>query len=360
MNLLDRYLFRQFASNFLLIVAALISIYLLIDVFERLDNFQEKDLAAKVIAAYFLAKVPVIYDQMAPICLLLAGIITLGLLMNRHELQTINAGGISKARVMRPLLAGVAFFTLLSLAFAQWLLPQASAQVKLIWQKQVKGQTHGGTVRDGVTFFRGEDGIYSFRQAKGDQNHFSDFHYVRLAPEEKGPKLLFAQRATAKKRQWQFANGFQQQQQREGEEMQLLTFNQLALTLPHQPDDFFTPAKLGAELPLSHLIRHGLGRQAKAKDRLELNRRLSFILLGVPLLLVALPLMLRFQRTRGSINLALAVPASAGLAFMAWGIWSGLQAMSQGGTMSPLLASWGIHLTCSAVGLVMLWRNTRF
>ena len=41
MILLDRYLFKQFSRNLLLVLAGLVTIYLLIDFFERIDDFIE-------------------------------------------------------------------------------------------------------------------------------------------------------------------------------------------------------------------------------------------------------------------------------------------------------------------------------
>jgi len=41
MKLLDRYLMAQFAKNLALVICSLIAIYLLVDFFERMDNFLE-------------------------------------------------------------------------------------------------------------------------------------------------------------------------------------------------------------------------------------------------------------------------------------------------------------------------------
>lgn len=354
MTLLDRYLFKQFAYHFILLVAALISIYLLIDVFERLDNFQERQVEASLIFSYFLAKTPVIYDQLAPVCLLLAGIITLGMMMNRLELQTINAGGISKARVMRPLLLAALLFTLLSLALAQWLLPQASSKVERIWQERIHGRLKSGTVRDGITFYRGNAGIYAFQDSSSSQLHH--FSYIQLSGQGQRLETIHASQAFDQGHSWQLHDGIQVQETHL-DNRQVKPFQKLSLALPDRIEDFFAPIKLASELPLATLFRQAMASQ---QDQINLHQRLSFILLGGPLLLIALPLMLGFQQSRGSMNLALAVPASAGLAFLAWGTWSGLQAMAQSGTLSPWLASWTIHLCCAVVGGVMLWKNTRY
>ena len=358
MKLLDRYLIRQFAINFLLILASLVAIYLLIDVFERLDNFQEKHLPALLVFRYFSAKIVVIYDQMAPVCLLLAGIITLGLLMNRLELQTLNAGGISKARVMRPLLWGVVICTLFSVAIAQWLLPQASQKVNHIWHQRVQGKIRSGIVRDGITFYRGKAGIYSFRQGPGQQQVFTDFRYLSLNSSGKRLASLYARQATSQGNNWHLQDGYHYFKKPDGS-VGLTTFAQLDMVLPHKAQDFFSPVQVAVTLPLSELARRAMSPDKRRQDVVDFQQRLSFIFLGVPLLFLALPLMLRFQQTRGSMNLALAVPASAGLAFLAWGGWSSLQALSSNGAMNPLVASWSIHCCCLLVGGVLLWRTTR-
>ena len=54
MILLDRYLFKQFAKNLLLVLAALLTIYLLIDFFERIDDFVERDKSLGLAAKYFV------------------------------------------------------------------------------------------------------------------------------------------------------------------------------------------------------------------------------------------------------------------------------------------------------------------
>ena len=42
MILLDRYLFKQFTSIMVLVLTALLAIYLLVDFFERIDDFMQK------------------------------------------------------------------------------------------------------------------------------------------------------------------------------------------------------------------------------------------------------------------------------------------------------------------------------
>lgn len=359
MKLLDRYIIRQMAANFLLIITALTALYMLVDIFERLDNFQEKHLPGTLAARYFALKLPIILDQISPVSLLLSGIISLGLLMNRRELQSLNAGGISKLRVMAPFVLGGLICTLFSLASAQWFLPVAGLEASRIWRQEFKGERGAGTVRDGVTFFRGRQGIYAFQDRGKDHEILSEFRYQELgSPEgkEAGAMSLYAKTATYSAGLWHLQDG---QIRMGGVSGKVQPFTEKTLSLPEKADVFFTPVALDFEQPLLSLARRALDQQQPGHRQavLDLNRRLSFLLLGLPLLWLALPIILCFELGRSTINLAFAVPVSAGLAFLVWALWSGLQALTAAAVLPIGIASWSIHLVCLVAGAVVMYQR---
>ncbi|MDD5760132.1 MAG: LptF/LptG family permease [Desulfobulbaceae bacterium] len=356
MKLIDRYIIRQMAANFFLIISALTALYLLVDVFERLDDFQGRHLPGSLAARYFLLKLPIILDQISPVSLLLAGIVTLGLLMNRRELQSLNAGGVSKIRVMVPFALGALVCTVFGLASAQWLLPAAGREANRIWRQEVNGERGEGIMRDGVTFFRGKLGVYAFRDQ--DQRHevLREFRYQELDRSAGGAGLmtLYAKSATYSAGRWHFKNG---QIRTGGDDAVPEPFSEKDLALPEKAATFFAPIALDFEQPLLTLIRRAVGDEQQTGHRqavLNLNRRLSFLLLGLPLLCLALPIILCFELGRASINLAFAIPVSAGLAFLVWGVWSGMQALTVAAALPTLIASWSIHLLCVVSGAIIM------
>ncbi|MCL1979643.1 MAG: LptF/LptG family permease, partial [Proteobacteria bacterium] len=66
MILLHRYILAHFFRNLGLILASFISIYLLIDFFEKIDDFIEKGKSFGLIAKFFLLNIPFIIDMMSP------------------------------------------------------------------------------------------------------------------------------------------------------------------------------------------------------------------------------------------------------------------------------------------------------
>ena len=98
-GLLDRYLLRQ--SSWLLLVTLSVGggVYLMTDLFDRMDNFMEAELPPKYILIYFAVKLPFIISQILPAAFLLTVIIQLCLMAGSRELLALQAGGISLWRV---------------------------------------------------------------------------------------------------------------------------------------------------------------------------------------------------------------------------------------------------------------------
>ncbi|MEW6594783.1 MAG: LptF/LptG family permease [Thermodesulfobacteriota bacterium] len=357
MKLLDRYLILQFSRNLLLVLGGLLAIYLLVDFFERVDNFMEAKKGIGLAVRYLLLKVPLIYEQMIPVSILLAGIITLGILNHHHEFMALKAGGIPATRIIRPLLAASLLFVALTLGVSQWLLPPTLAQTNRIWYEEVNSQTPKGIERNGRIYFRGADGIYSFVRPTPTENTFADFSYTTWDQSFRLATLLTASRATWENNIWTFHGGQFKAMQPDGSHTVQL-FAARTVPLPETPEDFFIPAYKAQEKSLSQLVAAALAsdKPMASEAWLLLQKKLSYIFLGLPLLLLGLPVLLAMHRGRGR-DLALAIPVSCGLAFAAWGVWSASQAMAQAAYLPPLLASWSIHLVGGGVGFYLIRRH---
>ncbi len=356
MTILDRYLYKQFIRNFLLICAGLISVYLLIDFFERIDNFHEAHKPVSLVLKYLICKVPRIYNELSPICIMLAGIVTIGLLNRNREMTALKAGGISFRRLVKPVLKSALFFTFVSLASAQWLLPVSTSVTNRIWHKEVQQKMHSGIVRNGRVYYKGNEGIYTFIRPDSRLNNFIDFTY--LAIDKKYRVNLFV---TAKKAswhdQWLLENG-QLLRKISGNNINIKRFKEMNINLPDPLKNFFVPPYKVTELSIGRLAIRALKdlRNGDRRNWVEFNRRLSFIFLGFPLVLLGIPVVIIVHSNWGH-DLTMAVPISSGLAFAAWGIWSANQAMSNADYINPVVASWLIHFVIGGIGFYLIRRQ---
>lgn len=341
-----------------MITAGFISIYLLIDFFEKIDNFTESDKPTGMVIQFFLLNIPFIIDQLGPVCVLLAGIVTLGILNHNHELIALKACGIHLMKIVAPIIGGGLFFTFLFLMMAQFVLPKTISITNRIWNEEVRNMVPLGIYRNGRYYYRGEDGFYSFARPDPKKDVFLHFSYSDWDNTRNLAKLIQAERADWKDNRWKLYKGQLQTRMEDGT-YRTEIFNNRTFSFAEKPENFFVPEYYARELSLLGLYKDVKRKKAeidKKRALTDLYGRLSYILLGMPLLILGLPLLLLSYRKWGR-DLSLAIPVSCGLAFGCWGIWGALQSLAKAGYISPLPAAFTMHLLIGCTGAVLLFRE---
>lgn len=362
MNLLNRYLFRQFIFYFFTVNIGFVSIYLLVDFLEKFDDFSNGGKPLSLALEYFLLTIPFIIDQLGPVFILLSGVITLGILNHTNELTALKAGGIPLRSIIRPLLVGSVIFTLLFIAAAQWLLPITNARTNNIWYEQLKGKIPLGIMRNNRYHYRGLEGFYSFGWPNPKKAVFTNFSYSSWDENYNLMELVTAEFADWEpdKERYVLKNGQIQKRDKNGNYL-IHNFEFRTTIFGENPEDFLVPENKSAELSLSDLFLEKERAQVDHEIRKAWTTflgRISYLFLGIPLLLLGLPILLYSYRKWGR-DLSVAIPVSCGLAFIAWGSWSALQSLSIAGYISPVVAAISLHLVFCLIGFLLLLKNDR-
>ncbi len=145
---LSRYLARQNLFLLLLCLGGGIGIYLLIDIFDRINNFLHAGVPTGVMATYFAAKIPLIVSQILPMVFLLSMVIQLGILAHTRELLALQAGGQSTWRVASFFLVYALLFSLVQLGFSEYLGVKGLQITSRIWKEDVRDSGSYDLVRN--------------------------------------------------------------------------------------------------------------------------------------------------------------------------------------------------------------------
>ena len=358
MTLLNRYILAQFARTFCIVAAAFISIYILVDFFEKIDNFMEAEKSMGLVFKFFLLSIPFIIDMLGPILILLSGVITLGILSHNNELTAMMAGGIHMRTIVNPILIGAIIFTILFLSMSQWILPHTISATNTIWFENVKGMVPLGIFRNGRYYYKGTEGFYSFARPYPDKNLFLYFSYSSWDKDHRLETLVAADKAVWDDKGWHLTDG-QIQRNINPNDYRTTLFKKRDFSFPESPNFFFVPKYQSAELSLTELFQAMHKQKTKTETVVaETNfySRLSYTLLGIPLLFLGLPMLLISYKKWGK-DLSVAIPASCGIAFFAWGIWGALQSLARVGYLSPLLAGMLIHVIFGITGFLLLHKE---
>ncbi len=339
-------------------VAGFITIYMLIDFFEKIDNFMEKGLPISMALKFFALNIPFILEQMAPVCILLAGVVTLGVLNHSNELIALKSCGIPLRRIISPILLAGAAVSLLLLAMSQFVLPRTMSVTNKIWIEEVQGRVPLGIYRNGRYYYRSKAGFYSFLRPDIHKDEFGRFSFSSWDENYRLQTVISAARAEWQDNSWILSRGQIQERGPSGTYTTTI-FKEQQFDFPDRPADFFVPEYQSQELSLTGLFLDARRKQSRIEEIRAwtvLYGRIFYILLGLPLLLVGLPLVLIVYRKWGR-DLSLAIPVSCGLAFACWGVWGTLQSLAKVGYLPPLLATSSVHLVVSAIGIYLLLRE---
>lgn len=352
MTLLFKYIISQFFRNFLLVTIAFAAIYLLVDFFERIDNFMEAGKSIFLALTYFSLKVPLIVEQLSPVSILLSGVVTMGLLNQSKELLAMKAAGINMGTILRPIFSGALLLTICILAMAQWLLPRTMAAINDIWYVKVNATIPLGIHRNGRFYYRGRDGFYTFGRPDPKTFRYTDFIYTTWKKDYSFDRQITAETATWENNRWVLSQGVAKKTDDTGE-IHATIFKLREFTFPEQPRSFFVPVYRYTERSLTDLLRNALKKKNDAVLWANFHGRISYIVFGLPLLLLGIPVLLLINQRWGR-DLSFAIPASCGLAFVVWGIWSVMQALSKASYLSPWISAWVLHILVAGLGYAML------
>ena len=99
MYLLNIYIIKNFLSKFLFLLICFVSLFLVIDIIDNINDFLESDIPRKEMLHYFMLSIPGFISIALPMTTLLACIFTIGQLQKNHELTAIKASGISLKKI---------------------------------------------------------------------------------------------------------------------------------------------------------------------------------------------------------------------------------------------------------------------
>jgi lipopolysaccharide export system permease protein len=201
MSLLFRVVIR---NNTLLLLPALSAgagIYVLTDLFERLDSFIDAQVGVKTVLLYFAYKLPLIISQILPVVFLLVTVIQICLMLRAREITALYAGGVSPLIILRMLFVCGALWSVIQLGFSEWLGAEGEQQSSRIWQEQVRKRNLSQTVLSQV-WFTEDAWIVSLGTLRPD-NTGDDFRAYRLSPDAlRVEELVSASRYAAGPGDW--------------------------------------------------------------------------------------------------------------------------------------------------------------
>ncbi len=128
MKLMDRYIIRQFLVTAFFSLVAVLVVFIVIDVFEKIDDFIDKQASWHIILLYYFYFMPEIIKLIIPIAMLLASLFVTARLSAQGEWTAFKSSGVSLYRLLFPYLLVAVLVSVASVYFNGWVVPSANKE----------------------------------------------------------------------------------------------------------------------------------------------------------------------------------------------------------------------------------------
>jgi lipopolysaccharide export system permease protein len=129
LRIVDRYVLLQFVQIFCICYVSLTGLFVVIDAFTNIDHFMtfarnENVGLAQVLAEYYSYRAIAIFDQTSGVLALIAAMFTITWIERYNELTALMAAGVSRLRVLRPVLVAAILLGIAAAANREVVMPQ--------------------------------------------------------------------------------------------------------------------------------------------------------------------------------------------------------------------------------------------
>jgi len=324
-RILDEYVVREFLDMFFLVLLAFVLLMLVFTVFELLGDILRHNIAWSTVGEYLINLTPSMLYQIAPLAVLIAVLVTVGVLNRNSEIVAMKATGISLYRLVIPVVAISAVLAVSLFLFDEFYLPQANQRQEALRsiikgrppqtflnpeQKWIFGQPHPGE----------PDRIFYYQFFDRDRNEFANLSIFEFDPSTFAlSRRIFASRVFWDQAagSWRFQNGWQ----RDIEGSSITEYREFAQTsFPeiHEDPGYFEKESLQAQEMNFGQLDHYIGDLTQSgfdtmRLRVELWHKLAYPFIAVVMAVLAIPFALSMGR-RGSLE-GVAVAIGVALAY---------------------------------------------
>ena len=136
---LDWYIIRKFLGTFFFSIVLILSIAIVFDLTEKLDNFFEHQVPLReIIVDYYIPFIPYYMNMFSSLFIFISVIFFTSKLAGNSEIIAMHAAGMSYHRLMLPYAISATILFVLSFVMAGWVIPNSSARMLNFTDKYVE------------------------------------------------------------------------------------------------------------------------------------------------------------------------------------------------------------------------------
>lgn len=351
--ILDNYILRTFLGYLGMVLASFIVLTLIFTFFELLGDIIKNHVPISVVGAYLWNLTPSMVYVMTPLSVLIAVLVTFGLMNRSNELTAMKATGISIYRAIVPVIAVAVLVSVGLYLFDQYYLPNANTRQEAI-RNNIKGKPAQTFLRPDRKWIFGEKNeIYYYQHFDPESNEFANLSAFQFDPNTFAiTRRIYANHAHwgPKLKEWVFEQGWTRQVAgdavKDYRQFEVTTFPDL-----NEPPTYFKKeVKQSQEMNYDELQAYINELQQSGFDvvrlRVQLQKKLAYPAIALVMAILAVPFSLMAGK-RGALT---GVATALGIAIVYLVAANFFEALGNVNQLPAALAAWAPDLLFGLAG----------
>jgi lipopolysaccharide export system permease protein len=350
LKLIDKYILRQFLITFVYVVFIFISIIVVIDIIEKLEDFHNMPVPVEVIITqYYLNFIPYIANTISPIMVFIATVFVTSRMANRTEIVAILSSGVSYVRFLRPYLIGSSILAVITFYLINWVIPDAN-KVRVDFENTyIKSRyyfdqrnVHIQVAPEVYAYMESYDNIYNI----GYRFTLERIQDGRLMEKLEAPRIVW----DSTKNKWHIdrymlrkINGMKEE----------LSFHDgVDTTLNLSPEDFQSKHLFNEKLTLPELNEYIALLKLRGSENVQMyliEKYLRFTYPFAMIILTVIGVLVSSRKSRRGVGAQIALGFVLAFIYILFFILS--RAIANAGNMPAMLAVWLPNLVFAVIGL---------
>ncbi|MGH9604495.1 MAG: LPS export ABC transporter permease LptF [Terracidiphilus sp.] len=369
-RLLDAYVVREFLMTFFLVLGGFVLLMLVFTFFDLMSHILTNHIGLLTVGDYLVNLTPSMLYQLAPLAVLIAVLVTFGVLNRNSEIVAMKATGISLYRLVIPIISIAATLAVCLFLFDQYYLPKANQRQQAL-RNIIKGSPAQTYLHPEEQWIFGEPAhgepgrIFYYKFFDPVRNEFANLSVFEFNPITfQLTRRIFAARvywdpnSGSGSGSWRFQNGWVS----DFAGANVTSFRQFGETtfpeIHEDPSYFNVKEDVQAQQMNFGQLRSYIRDLAQSgfdtmRLRVALWHKLAYPLMAVVMAILAIPFALSMGR-RGSVT-AIAVAVAVALAY--WVIDGLLGDMGNVNYLPAILAAWSSDVLFGLIGGYLLLRT---
>jgi len=354
-HIIDRYLIREYLTLMGIGLAVTATLFMVVDLVQTLDRYLRLKPPLAYIVEHFLYRLPAALHESLPVVTLVATLFLFLALGRYHELTALKAAGVSLYRVSAPILGLGLAISITAGFFQEVILPVLNERGDEVDRVKIRGEAPLHLrLRQRLWVRHGDSRFYRVELLNPGTNDMYGVTVLELERDFRLVERLDARWAHWTSTGWELSDGAYRMVS--ADDVQTIPFSRTAIDLEEGIENFVRIEKPVAAMGFRELKDYiaelkSAGFEIR-KYLVELYSKLSFPLVNLVMVLVAIPFALQSPRGGRLFGIGLAIAIMAGYLVVHYTAL----ALARADLLPPLIAAWTANVIFLGIGVSLLLR----